>query len=180
MLRRTWIYKLLKNNLTKSEALFYLKPLLALIFICFFKYEAIAERLQNEIAVFTALDKVTANIKKLEVPVNQTSDFGSLRVKAYICYTNPPTEAPKTTSFVQIEEVQVDGQMKKIFSGWMFAESPGLNALEHPVFDIWLTGCEKPKNNLTDGGSHSNSNNETSGDLPDKTDQPSQRGGVGH
>lgn len=112
---------------------------------------AAAERLDNEVAVFNALDKVTATIKKLEVPLNQTIEFGALKVTPRTCYSRPSTEQPKTTSFVEVDEVQLDGQQKKIFSGWMFAESPGLNAVEHPVFDVWLTGCDKPKNAVAAG-----------------------------
>ena len=62
-----------------------------------------------------------------------------------VCYSRPPTEPPKTTIFVEVDEIQLDGKEKRIFSGWMFAESPGLNAVEHPVFDVWLTDCQKPK-----------------------------------
>ena len=62
-----------------------------------------------------------------------------------VCYSRPPEEQPKTTSFVEVDEIQLDGQEKRIFTGWMFAESPGLNAVEHPVFDVWLTDCQKPK-----------------------------------
>ena len=105
-----------------------------------------AERIENGVAVFSALDKVTATIKKLEVPLGETTTFGALKVTPRVCYSRPPTEEPKTTSFVQVEEVQLDGKQRSIFSGWMFAESPGLNAVEHPVFDVWLTGCDKPKN----------------------------------
>jgi len=103
-----------------------------------------AERLENGVAVFSALDKVTARIQKLEVPLNQTVKFGALKVTPRACYSRPPTEQPKTTSFVEVDEIQLDGKEKRIFSGWMFAESPGLNAVEHPVFDVWLTQCEKP------------------------------------
>jgi hypothetical protein len=105
-----------------------------------------ADRIDNKVAVFSALDKVTATIKTLTVPLNETREFGALKVTPRVCYSRPPTEQPKTTSFVEVQEVQLDGQEKKIFSGWMFAESPGLNAVEHPVFDVWLTGCEEPKN----------------------------------
>ena len=105
-----------------------------------------AERIENGVAVFSALDKVTATIKKLEVPLGETTVFGALKVTPRVCYSRPPTEQPKTTSFVQVDEVQLDGKQTSIFSGWMFAESPGLNAVEHPVFDVWLTGCGKPKN----------------------------------
>ncbi len=105
-----------------------------------------AERMENQVAVFSALDKVTATIKKLEVPLGETIQFGALKVTPRVCYSRPPTEPPKTTSFVEVEEIQLDGQQKRIFSGWMFAESPGLHAVEHPVFDVWLTECAKPKN----------------------------------
>jgi hypothetical protein len=104
-----------------------------------------ADRLENDVAVFSALDKVTATIKILEAPLNQTIEFGSLKVTPHACYTRPSTEQPKTTTYVDVDEIQLDGQQKRIFSGWMFAESPALNAVEHPVFDVWLTGCQKPK-----------------------------------
>lgn len=104
-----------------------------------------AERIENPVAVFAALDKVTARISKLEVPLNQTVRFGALNVTPRVCYSRPPTETPKTTAFVEINERQLDGSATKLFTGWMFAESPGLNAVEHPVFDIWLTGCVDPR-----------------------------------
>jgi hypothetical protein len=105
---------------------------------------AMAERIENQTAVFAALDKVTARISPLEAPLNTSEAFGALKVTARACYSRGPTEAPKTTAFVEIDEVMLDGSTRRIFSGWMFAESPGLNALEHPVFDIWLTDCANP------------------------------------
>ena len=107
-----------------------------------------ADRIENGVAVFAALDKVTARTSKFEVPLNETVTFGALKVTPRACYSRPPTEQPKTTSFVEVDEIQLDGQQKRIFTGWMFAESPGLNAVEHPVFDVWLTDCEKPKGAL--------------------------------
>lgn len=104
------------------------------------------ERLDNRVAVFSALDKVTATIKTLEIPINETVQFGALKVTPRVCYSRPPTEQPKTTTFVEVDEVQLDGNEKRIFTGWMFAQSPGLNAVEHPVFDVWLTDCQKPRN----------------------------------
>jgi hypothetical protein len=100
--------------------------------------------MKNEIAVFAALDKVTGRIKHLEVPINQTVDFGALRVTPRICNSRPPTEKPDTASFVEVDEVKLTGEQQRIFTGWMFAESPGLNAVEHPVFDVWLTSCKEP------------------------------------
>jgi hypothetical protein len=107
-----------------------------------------AERIENGVAVFAALDKVTARTSKFAVPLNETVQFGALKVTPRVCYSRPPTEQPKTTSFVEVREVELDGAEKPIFTGWMFAESPGLNAVEHPVFDVWLTDCQKPKGTI--------------------------------
>ncbi|MEO1399387.1 MAG: DUF2155 domain-containing protein [Pseudomonadota bacterium] len=95
--------------------------------------------MENEVAIFAALDKVTARIKQLEVPLNETIEFGALKITPRVCYSRPATERPKTTSFVEVMETELDGSEKRLFSGWMFAESPGLNAVEHPVFDVWLS-----------------------------------------
>ncbi|MBU1210387.1 MAG: DUF2155 domain-containing protein [Alphaproteobacteria bacterium] len=112
---------------------------------------AMAERVENGVAVFAALDKVTARISELEVPINETVEFGQLKVTPRVCFARPPTERPKTTSFVEIDETKLDGTAERLFTGWMLAESPGLNAVEHPVFDVWLTGCKAPKNDVASG-----------------------------
>lgn len=101
-----------------------------------------AEAIRNEIAVFAALDKVTGRINHLEIPMNQTVEFGALKVTPRVCDTRPPTEPPRTTSFVEVDETTLTGEVHRIFTGWMFAESPGLHAVEHPVFDVWLTSCK--------------------------------------
>ena len=134
---------------------------------------ASAERIENEVAVFAALDKVTARIRKLEVPLNDTVRFGSLKITPRVCYSRPPTEPPKTTTFVEVDEVQLDGEEERIFTGWMFAESPGLNAVEHPVFDVWLTGCTGPLTTASQGQSRPASGAETS--YPDPSDPPRRR-----
>ena len=104
-----------------------------------------AQRIENATAVFAALDKVTARISKLEIKLGQTVQFGALKVTPRACYSRQPTEPPKTSTFVEIDEILLDGKENRIFSGWMFAESPGLNAVEHPVFDVWLTACAEPR-----------------------------------
>jgi hypothetical protein len=104
-----------------------------------------ADRISNPIAVFSGLDKITGITTTFEVNVGTEKQFGGLIVKADVCYTRPATEEPKTTSFVEVQEVQLNDARKKIFSGWMFAQSPGLNAVEHPVYDVWLINCRDPK-----------------------------------
>jgi hypothetical protein len=103
-----------------------------------------ADTVKNPIAVFAALDKVTGRISHLEIPMNKTVEFGALKVTPRVCDTRPPTEAPHTASFVEVDEVKLTGEVQRIFTGWMFAESPGLHAVEHPVFDVWLTSCKTP------------------------------------
>jgi hypothetical protein len=102
------------------------------------------ERLTNPIAVFAGLDKITGVTTTFEIPIGEERRFGALIVKPNACYTRPITEEPKTTSFVEVDQVEVENTRKRIFSGWMFAESPGLNAVEHAIYDVWLTGCRDP------------------------------------
>jgi hypothetical protein len=103
-----------------------------------------AERVSNPVAVFAGLDKITGLTTTFEAKIGEEKRFGGLFVKADACYTRDVTEEPKTTSFVEVEEIEPDDTRKKIFSGWMFAESPGLSAVEHPIYDVWLTGCRDP------------------------------------
>ena len=103
-----------------------------------------AERVANPIAVFNGLDKITGVTTTFEIAIGDQKKFGGLVVKPDVCYTRPVTEEPKTTSFVEVQELEADNSRKPVFSGWMFAESPGLNAVEHPIYDVWLTGCRDP------------------------------------
>jgi len=103
-----------------------------------------SERTSNPIAVFTGLDKITGITTTFETKVGEAKQFGGLIVKADVCYSRSATEEPKTTSFVEVDEVQLDDSLKRVFSGWMFAQSPGLNAVEHPIYDVWLINCRDP------------------------------------
>lgn len=105
---------------------------------------ALAERIANPIAVFNGLDKITGITTTFEVEIGKQKQFGGLVVQPQVCYSRPVTEEPKTTSFVAVDEIAADNSRTTIFSGWMFAESPGLNAVEHPIYDVWLTGCRDP------------------------------------
>jgi hypothetical protein len=105
---------------------------------------ALANRIANSAALFAALDKVTGRVSPLEIKMGQTVTFGALRVTARACYTNPPTEVPETAAFIEVDELLLDGTARRIFSGWTYAESPGLHAVEHPTFDVWLTSCKTP------------------------------------
>ncbi len=116
----------------------------ALFAVCVYAASAGASTIANSIALFAALDKVTGRVSPLEVKMGQTVTFGALRVTPRACYTNPPTEVPQTAAFIEVDELLLDGSARRIFTGWTFAESPGLHAVEHPTFDVWLTSCKMP------------------------------------
>jgi hypothetical protein len=126
-----------------------------------FAGEGQAQQIKNNVAVFAALDKVTARISSLEINMDETIQFGALKVTPRICYTRPATEAPKTSVFVEVDEIMLSGETQRIFTGWMFAQSPGLHAVEHPVFDLWLTNC-KMRPGGQSGASRENSARPTS------------------
>jgi hypothetical protein len=99
------------------------------------------QRIVNPTAVFAGLDKITGRITSFDVAIDETVQFGALRVTPRACYSRPPTEAARTDAFLDVDEVTLQGEVRRIFTGWMFATSPGLNAVEHPIYDIWLSEC---------------------------------------
>ncbi len=113
-------------------------------------------------ATLRALDKITGRSTDIEVKVGDPIVFGSLKVELKVCYQTPPEEAPESAAFLRVASTQpvAVATMKKavkakdvstvsdenpvLFSGWMYASSPGLVALEHPVYDIWVIRCQLP------------------------------------
>lgn len=100
------------------------------------------ERIENRVAEFAGIDKITGRTHTFDVYINETVQFGALQVTPRVCYSRPATETPKTTTFIEVDEITLDAKIRRIFVGWMFADSPGLNAIEHPVYDIWLKDCK--------------------------------------
>jgi len=102
-----------------------------------------AERITNPVAEFAGIDKITGRITTFDVYVNETVQFGALQVTPRVCYSREAGEEPQTDSFVEVDEITLDRKIRRIFTGWMFAESPGLNAVEHAIYDVWLKGCKQ-------------------------------------
>ena len=101
-----------------------------------------AQKIANPTAVFSGLDKITGRIINFEIAINETVRFGALEVTPRVCYTRPPTLSPNTDGFIEVDELTLQGELRRIFTGWMFAASPGINAVEHPIYDVWLTDCK--------------------------------------
>ena len=87
------------------------------------------------------LDKITGRPTDITAPIGKTVSFATLTITARSCYSTPPSEPPETSAFVQIEDHRPDQPARKVFSGWMYASSPGLNGMEHPLYDVWVISC---------------------------------------
>ena len=104
---------------------------------------AAAETISNPIAAFSGLDKITGRITNFDVYIDETVQFGALQLTPRVCYTRPPTETQRTSVFLEVDQVSLKGGTQRVFTGWMFADSPALNAIDHPVYDIWLVDCKQ-------------------------------------
>lgn len=104
--------------------------------------------LEHRVAVLQGLDKVTARVSTVRAPLDEPTQFGTLEVVPRACRETPPTEPPESAAFLEIRELppasDIDGTPVELFSGWMFASSPAVSALEHPVYDIWVIDCAEP------------------------------------
>jgi len=97
----------------------------------------------HAVAVLQTLDKVTARVNTIEVRVGTTVRFGTLLIRVDHCDKRPPEETPESAAFLEIAEQRPGEEPVLTFAGWMFASSPALNALEHPVYDVWVIDCKE-------------------------------------
>jgi len=135
---------------------------LALVNLCFLAGSAVAQEntpgkesgsgssanLEHQVAVLQGLDKITARISPVFATLGLPTYFGSLEIVVRACRETPPTEPPESAAFLEIRElppnVDRDQEPQILFSGWMFASSPAVSALEHAVYDVWVVDCEEP------------------------------------
>lgn len=101
-----------------------------------------AQATAGQSVVLQGLDKVTARVQKFEVAIGEAVTFGTLQITIRACDRTPPTEPPESAAFLDIYESRPGEPSVDLFHGWMFASSPALNALEHPVYDVWVLECK--------------------------------------
>jgi hypothetical protein len=108
---------------------------------------AISPAKAGTVAVLQGLDKTTARIATIDAPIDQQVRYGNLLITARACVKHPPEELPESAAFLVIDELPPDAgpqtRPERIFSGWMFASSPALSALENPVYDISVLDCKQ-------------------------------------
>jgi hypothetical protein len=112
-----------------------------LLMACF-SAPARGETIAEPVALLLGLDKITARISKFEAQVGTPAQFGTLSIRVRDCEKNPPEETPESAAFIEIDETHPGEDSKRLFSGWMFASSPALSGLEHPVYDVILLDCK--------------------------------------
>jgi hypothetical protein len=133
-----------------------------------------ADRIRNPTAVFAGLDKITGRIISFEVAIDETVQFGALQLTPRVCWTRPPTEAPQTTSFTEVDEVTFNNEYRRIFTGWMYAASPGLHGVEHAIYDVWLTDCKGGTELVVDPKEPEPTPPPTAGQRPDRPVRPAR------
>jgi len=125
-----------------------LRNILILIALLLSSSLARAEVISNPIAAFAGLDKITGRLIKFDVYIDETVQFGALRLTPKACHTRAATQKQRTTVFLEVDQISLDGKATRIFSGWMFADSPSLNAIDHAIYDVWLEDCKQSSNIL--------------------------------
>ena len=101
--------------------------------------------IEGDTVVLQGLDKVTARVLTFEAPIDRAVRFGALYIVIRTCNRTPPEEPPESAAYLDIYEVRAGEQPIDLFHGWMFASSPALNGLEHPVYDVWVLECKTTK-----------------------------------
>lgn len=102
---------------------------------------AYAAEVDTNMAQMQAMDKITGKVNVIEVPVGGEVKFGSFSVVVRSCKTNSEDEIPENFAFVDVTDKSFDKDEFNIFKGWMFSSSPAVNAVEHPIYDVWLLKC---------------------------------------
>ncbi|KKB10344.1 glycosyl hydrolase family 5 [Devosia chinhatensis] len=125
-----------------------LRPLLtAAVLTLAFHVPVQAQPLSNPVATFAGLDKITGRITRFDVYIDETVLFGALEITPRACYNRPSSDTlQRTSSFLEVNQMSLDGESERIFTGWMFADSPALNAVDHAVYDVWLIECKTSTN----------------------------------
>ena len=95
----------------------------------------------GNILTLRGLDKITGRPTNIIAPIGKPVKFATLTITVRYCYSTPASETPETAAFVQVSDHRPDQSEKPVFSGWMYASTPGLNGMEHPLYDVWAISC---------------------------------------
>ncbi len=114
------------------------------LIVLFFSNQLLSETLQKKYANFKLLDKISNKLTTKTIAVNDSDLIGTLYIKVYACFTEPPDEIPEDYVLIDIKDNFQD-ESKSIYKGWMISSSPDVTPLQHPIYDLWLLGCSNDK-----------------------------------
>ena len=112
--------------------------------VLFYSYQVFSEPLQRQYANFKLLDKISNKLAEKSIQVDDSDIMGTLNIKVYSCFTEPPNEIPEDYVLIDVKDNFQD-KKKSIYTGWMISSSPDVTPLEHPIYDLWLLGCSNDK-----------------------------------
>lgn len=104
---------------------------------------AAVPREERPVATLRALDKITGRVEQIDIQIETPYRFGTILITVHSCRVTPPEETPESAAFMEVSEFKIGQDKAPVFEGWMFASSPALSAMEHPVYDLWLIGCKQ-------------------------------------
>ena len=110
------------------------------LILLFYSHQVFSEPIEKKYANFKLLDKISNNLTQKSIKVNESDFIGTLNIKVYSCFTEPPNEIPEDYVLIDVKDNFQDEE-KSIYKGWMISSSPDVTPLEHPIYDLWLLGC---------------------------------------
>ena len=113
-----------------------------IIFFLFLSFNTLGETIEGYAVNLQILNKITSQIKSIEIYVNDTYNFETLKIEIYACYKRPPEEIPEDFILLKIFDTLQDSKIDKIYQGWMISSSPATTPFEHPIYDIWVKECK--------------------------------------
>ncbi len=118
------------------------KIMTASVLICLsITSQAMAAEISTNAALMQAMDKVTGRVNKITIPVNSKISFGDFSLVLRSCKKRPAEETPENFAFIDVTDKSFGTDEYNIFRGWIVSSTPGINAIEHPIYDVWLLEC---------------------------------------
>ena len=118
------------------------KLLFSIIFSFFYSFGLYGDSIEGNSVKLQILDKITAQIKTIEINVNDTYEYSTLKIEIYACYKRPPEEIPEDFVLLRIFDTLEKKYSDKVFQGWMISSSPSATPFEHPIYDVWIKECK--------------------------------------
>ena len=123
-----------------------LRLLVLIIFLFFYSFNSYGDPIEGYSVKLQVLDKITSQINTIKINVNDTHEYGTLKIEIYACYKRPPEEIPEDFVLLKIFDTLNENNLEKVYQGWMISSSPAATPFEHPIYDVWVMECKIDNN----------------------------------